>query len=307
MRRLRDENTLGVGGILCLFCLEKFTPSHPLLAGKGYLSSKEEKRVVRLSIKSGNIELFKKFSNFESIKDFNTSIEMWLVDYKAKFSKSELIGLKRLVRFSAKVPGVCNAKIGTILKAIYEEYGESGISRSSFKRMILKAKAFGMINVHEMERKNGSQSSNLYVFNRYPAPLQPIAELPKEEILDHPKETSIPLETTDNIKINKRIDDRLDSTFTNDRVPHDFTKTVKGFFNEAKLIEEYWHMAKLAAFRQNREKEEEQCLHLAIHSFKQMIGKYKKDKVKNPIAYFYGILYQKFQELYFEELFEMGF
>jgi hypothetical protein len=44
----------------------------------------------------------------------------------------DLIGLKRLARFAAKVPGVANAKIGTVLKAIYEEYGEMGISRSNF-------------------------------------------------------------------------------------------------------------------------------------------------------------------------------
>jgi hypothetical protein len=59
--------------------------------------------------------------------------------YEAFFNKGELIGLKSLARFAAKVPGVANAKIGLVLKAIYEEYGEMGISRSTFKRMILKA------------------------------------------------------------------------------------------------------------------------------------------------------------------------
>jgi hypothetical protein len=55
---------------------------------------------------------------------------MWLAVKKQEFSKGELIGLKRLVRFSAKVPGVCNAKIGTLLKAINDEYHGNGISRS---------------------------------------------------------------------------------------------------------------------------------------------------------------------------------
>ncbi|WP_233434925.1 hypothetical protein [Mesobacillus jeotgali] len=49
---------------------------------------------------------------------------MWMADKKRFFSKGELIGLKRLARFAAKVPGGANAKIGTVLKAIYEEYGD---------------------------------------------------------------------------------------------------------------------------------------------------------------------------------------
>ncbi|WP_026565782.1 hypothetical protein [Bacillus sp. UNC41MFS5] len=93
-------------------------------------------------LKSGNIEGFEQFSQFSSLKEMNTHIEIWLAVHKHDFSKGELVGLKRLVRFSAKIPGVCNAKIGTVLKAIHEEYKLNGISRSTFKRMILKAKAY---------------------------------------------------------------------------------------------------------------------------------------------------------------------
>jgi hypothetical protein len=61
---------------------------------------------------------------------------MWMADKKRFFSKGELIGLKRLARFAAKVPGVANAKIGTVLKSCFEEYGEMGISYSTFKRLV---------------------------------------------------------------------------------------------------------------------------------------------------------------------------
>jgi hypothetical protein len=115
--------------------------------------------------KSGRIEKFDSLSPFTSLTQFNTHMEMWLAVYKHKFSKGELVGLKRLVRFAAKIPGVCNAKIGTVLKAIHEEYEGNGISRSTFKRMIQKAIGLGILTVHETERKNGSQSSNLYIFN----------------------------------------------------------------------------------------------------------------------------------------------
>ena len=71
--------------------------------------------------------------------------------------------------FSAKIPGVCNESIGSILKAIHEEYYHHGISRASFKRMIKKTSRLGIVTVYETQRENGSQSANLYVFNRFPA------------------------------------------------------------------------------------------------------------------------------------------
>lgn len=121
-----------------------------------------------MNVKAGKIEAFVKYSQFKSLQEFNRHMEMWQLGHKQEFSKAELVGLKRLVRFSAKIPGVCNAKIGTMLKAIHEEYKGNGISRSTFKRMIIKAKELGILTIYEMERKNGSQTANLYTFNRYP-------------------------------------------------------------------------------------------------------------------------------------------
>jgi hypothetical protein len=291
-----------------------------------------------MNLKSGNIKTFEQYSQFSSLKEFNNHMEMWMVEYKKEFTKAELVGLKRLVRFSAKIPGVCNAKIGTLLKAIHEEYHNNGISRSSFKRMIGKAKKLGIFTVHETERKNGSQSSNLYVFNRFP-----INEPPTSDKLNHHKTSN--LSKTKNKIIKKRKNNEfantfldttvsedtkdivtnagdqqasitsektptttdLDHTFTNDNVPQPFRQLVKCFFDEAKTIEEYWKMTKIAAYRNNREKEKDQVLTTAISSFKQMINKLKITKaIKKPIAYFYGILNKKLEHLYFEELLEMG-
>ncbi|WP_342433456.1 hypothetical protein [Neobacillus sp. FSL H8-0543] len=255
-----------------------------------------------MNLKSGSIDKFEQFSQFSSLKEFNTHFEMWLAIHKHDFSKGELLGLKRLVRFAAKIPGVCNAKIGTILKAIHEEYKNNGISRSTFKRMIIKAKELGLITAIETERKNGSQSSNLYVFLRFP-----VSEPPKQEIMNHPKETSN-LSKTKKQEINKRQEEPsvLDHTFVSDRVPQPFVQLVNYFFSEAKTIEEYWHMTKIAAYRNNLENEMENVLDIAIQSFKQLIRKLKlTSKVSKPIAYFYGILDQKLTEFYYRRLDEM--
>ncbi|SDN57556.1 hypothetical protein [Bacillus sp. OK048] len=186
-------------------------------------------------------------------------MEMWLAVKKQAFSKGELVGLKRLVRFSAKVPGVSNAKIGTVLKAINEEYQGNGISRSTFKRMTLKAKELGILTIHETERKNGSQSSNLYSFNRFPQ-----SEPPKAKKLDHPKETNNLLKTN-NQESKKRNEApiEIDHTFVSDKVPQAFVQLVRYFFSDAKTIEEYWHMVQIAAFRFDYEQNTEDVLAIA--------------------------------------------
>ena len=227
-------------------------------------------------------------------------MELWLLDHKKDFSKGELIGLKRLVRFSAKIPGVCNAKIGTILKAINQECKENILSRSTFKRMILKGKNMGVFTVYETERKNGSQSSNLYVFNRFPS-----NEPPKQESMNCPKETSNLLKTEKDQKIKKRIEEpiRLDHTYVSNRIPQPFVEIVKCFFPDAKVIEEYWRMAHIIAYGYELHQETDLIVNLAIQSFKQLIRKLKlTNAVKNPIAYFNGILKEKLFEYYEEKL-----
>ncbi|MCM3767739.1 hypothetical protein [Neobacillus niacini] len=255
-----------------------------------------------MSIKSGNIEGFEEYSQFANLADFNHNMEMWMLEHKDDFSKGELMGLKRLVRFAAKIPGVCNAKIGTILKAIHEEFHDNGISRSTFKRMVLKAKEIGILTVHETEGKNGSQSSNLYVFNRFPA-----NEPPKAEIMNLPKETNNLLKTEKDQKNNKRKEEPfvLDHTYVSNRVPQEFVQLVKYFYSDAKTIEEYWHMTEVAAYRNNSETERERMLKVAIDSFKQLVRKIKMPpSVKNPIAYFYGILMKQFKRRYYDAIYE---
>ena len=254
-----------------------------------------------MSLKSGKIEGFEGYSQFKSVKEFNTHVEMWLAVKKQEFSKGELVGLKRLVRFSVKVPGVSNAKIGTLLKAINDDYQGNGISRSTFKRMIIKAKALGILSIYETERKNGSQSSNLYSFNRFPQ-----SEPPKAEKLNPPKETNNLLKTN-NQKSSKRNEApiELDHTFVSDKVPQAFVQLVKYFLTDAKTIEEYWHMVQIAAFRFECNQQTEDVLSIAIKSFKQLIRKLKSTKqVVKPIAFFYGILTNKLRELYLDQMTE---
>ena len=256
-----------------------------------------------MNIQSGKIEQFESYSEFKTLKEFNTHFEMWLEEKKQEFSKGELVGLKWLARFSAKVPGVVNAKIGMILKTIHEEYHNNGISRSTFKRMVQKAVYLGILTVYETKRKNGSQSSNLYVFNRFPT-----NEPPKAKKMTHSKETSNPSKTN-NQKISKRHQEpsELNHMFVSDRVPQPFVQLVKYFFPDAKTSEDMWHTVKVVSYRNNSEKHTDRLLEITIHSFQQLIRKIKfTHTVKQPVAYFYGILNNQFEKAYYMDLYEKG-
>ena len=98
----------------------------------------QEGRTVMLV--AGRIENFKEYSKFSSIKEFNNNIEMFLAEHKKDFNKGELVAFKLLVRFSAKYIGAANAKIGRLVRTIYEKLNGFGVSQSTFERMIIKGK-----------------------------------------------------------------------------------------------------------------------------------------------------------------------
>ncbi|MED4038115.1 hypothetical protein [Niallia taxi] len=254
-------------------------------------------------MQQGNILNFKQLSQFKDIKDFNNNIEQWMLDLKDKFTKAELVALKRLIRFSAKVAGVCNAKIGTIVSATHENDG-IGISRSSFKRMILKAKEYNLLTVHEAVRTNGSKSSNVYVFNR----LCVDAEPSKKEKLNQHK--TINLSKTSNQNNNIRTENEiksleikkssLDASFVGEHVPEKFVNFVSRFFNDAKKIEEFWKVVFISA-REN--KVGENLIETGINAFKVLVHKIKFSNVSNAYGFYYGILNKKFKAMYLKNMF----
>jgi hypothetical protein len=140
------------------------------------------------TLKAGNIENFKHLSVFKSLKDFNNNIEMFLAEHKSDFTKSELVAFKRLVRFAAKVKGVCNAKIQTIVAAINKAENGYGISRATFMRMLQKAKKLGILIVHNTTRQNGGKGHNVFVFQRF--------DTSKSEKLRHRENVEKPTETS---------------------------------------------------------------------------------------------------------------
>lgn len=243
-------------------------------------------------MKQNNIESFKHLSQFKDIKDFNNNIEQWMVDVKSKFTKSELVGLKRLIRFCAKVAGISNAKIATITKATHE-LDQFAISRSTFKRMTSKAQSLGLLAIHETERKNGSKSSNVYVFNRF--------EPSNEEQLNCAK--TINSQTT-------QIKDK--EIRTEEPVRNDQPKVISNFVSKS--------FAEYAAYFFPVEQIEELYRISYIHSkliklpsneleaasneaLRVLVSKIRKRKVKSVNGYFNGIVRKVFKKYKISNLF----
>lgn len=260
-------------------------------------------------MRSGNIEQFKHLSQFRDLIDFNNNIEQWMIDLKAKFTKSELIALKRLIRYSAKVAGVCNAKIQTLVSACHEAGQE--ISRSTYERMLRKAKKFGLIQVINTFKENGKQSHNVYVFQRYQSQIvsdSSTIEVAESAKIDGAYKTNNLLETNNHLnKRNENVqkDDKLVASFTSNRVPVEFRDFVKCFFDDAKTIEEFWKIITIQTYYYTYYSLDDR-ISLAIEAAKQLIRNIKFGrKVRNIFGYYYTIVGALLDREYESTLHEM--
>lgn len=182
------------------------------------------------------------------------------------------------------MPGICNAKIQTIVAATHND--TIGISRSTFERMLRKAKTLGLIEIHNTS-KRGYQAHNVYVFTSYLT-----KGVVQSENIDVPIKANNPSESI-NLLNNKRIGDRvntldnidsLDHTYVSSKVPKRFVQLVKCFFDDATVIEEYYRMYRISTHWLTGY-DSDDLLDIGLDSFKQMIRTLKRNKVrKNPYA-----------------------
>lgn len=261
-------------------------------------------------MRAGSIAEFKRLSQFRDTKDFNNNIEQWLVEVKKEFTKGELVALKRLIRYACKFAGVSNAKIQTIISATHE--GSIGISRSTFERMLRKAKKLNLIVVHNTKRGN-FQGHNVYVFQCYQSKIdiRKQNDVVKKTKIDVPNKTNNPFETNSQ-NINKRNKDvlinnqrenvkylGLNAEFVSERVPSVFTNFVKCFFDNAEIIEELYKMYTISVSKLTSVYKDSELLHEGLEAFKQTIRSMKLGKVRNMYAYYYGTLQKKLDNLYY--------
>lgn len=110
---------------------------------------------------------YKRYSQFKSVKQFNSNIEMWLADHKSTFGRKELLALKVLLRYSAKVAGIATIKFNSLVKVAAEKYGFV-FSVKTAKRAVAKAKQLGMlVTLATKSAKTDLKSPSIYVWQKY--------------------------------------------------------------------------------------------------------------------------------------------
>ena len=260
-----------------------------------------------ITLLQGNIEQFKSFSQFKNLKDFNNHLEQWLIHIKQQklLTPSQVIAIKALSKWCAKIPGISNARICKIVASTWNN-DKIGISRSTFKRTISKCVELGLLVVHNLSRKNGSQSSNLYIFLPIP---KSNAKTETREQNEPPRQLNQPqyyqFNTINLLNINKRKDKPetdLSAEFTSDSVPKPFKELAASFFDSAKRIEGLWSRVNVAAWKYLVEEPQDK-LDTAMAALQQSVRSLKLGKIISSFEpYFYGVLERKFNMLFLADL-----
>ncbi|OZI11822.1 hypothetical protein CEW92_09850 [Bacillaceae bacterium SAS-127] len=249
-------------------------------------------------MRSGPITQFQSYSQFRDLQQFNHHIEAFLFEHKKDFTKSELICFKTLLRFCAKVIGVSNASIAVLLKAAGKKLGP--ISESTFHRMRRKAVKLGILTVYATERKNQSQSSNLWVFNRWINNDTPKTKNEQPEPASHQEKVVEPLaphETSTLSKTNKSL-----KTRSLKHVPESFISYAKAIWNDSAMIKECYRVVQLSTkfyfhyTDEDRTKLGREALAILFRKLKN--GK----KMKRVFGYYWGIVNRLLDERHFEVL-----
>jgi hypothetical protein len=259
---------------------------------------------------TGEIKQFKEYSEFKTLKDFNNQIEMFLAEHKKEFTPTEYILFRRLTKFAAKVYGVATVSIKKFLKGVKEKDVKVGASESTFHRMKRKAIKLGILEVKVTSRKNGTQSTNLWIFKQLQTIDTPKTECEQAEPAPlkgkvfkqlTPLKTNNLFKTNNNKYINKRKEHRFDYTYTASYIPKEFVQAIKPFFDDAATIEDFWKSVFLDTRRIKHIVGSEIITYTAIDAFKQSIRGYKQGKVKTTlIRYFTGIFKKLMDQAYFD-------
>lgn len=258
-----------------------------------------------ITILSGE-ETFKNLQTFENIKQLNETVRAYKERFKGELSKTALLVLETLQRYSAKYTGVSFLTKNKLAEMV-------GKSRRTIIRVCQQLEQMGIIRQYEMKRKTDmQQTSNAVVIQ----PVQkenvtqeknekPVKPSTQKQEMSHQRKQALFSKT--NTYKTKRIKKReMDSSYVSDSVPKEFTKVAASFdgFNNADTIEELWKMVRISNYHTNYDKGT--IIRVALESFKQMVRKHVKGKVENPFAYFYGVLNKKMDVLFFEDLEQFG-
>jgi len=157
-----------------------------------------------------NPEHYKCYSQFKSVKQFNSNIEMWLADHKPTFGRKELQAIKVLLRHSVKVAGIATIKFNSLVRVAAEKFGYV-FSIKTAKRAVAKAKQLGMlVTFATKSAKTDLKAPSVYVWQKYknvPTSITDVPTVQKAESVDATPSTENAQESTcvDEMTLHKTV------------------------------------------------------------------------------------------------------
>ncbi|OXS80150.1 hypothetical protein [Domibacillus enclensis] len=257
-------------------------------------------------MQSGHISNFKHLSQFSSLKEFNNNIEAFLAVHKNDFTRSELYCFKALTRFAVKVKGISNISINKLLKAISEQF--KSVSESTFHRMKRKSIRLGILAVHSTKRSNGSQSSNIWVFNKWLNVKNDIPQVNTDKVsmainqgLDE-NGFDIPFKASKPSKTNNQLNNTYHTESLN------FYGQFKNFLHSTigdnqKLISKLYgvYLGQTRLLFKHEVFDKQTLENVGYDALKTAVMATKSRKIKNLAGFFNGVLDRKLTRLTHEE------
>lgn len=270
-------------------------------------------------------------SKFESLKEFNNHFEQAMVLHKNTFTKSEYVALNKLRKFAANFFGVAWCKIQKAVAGTHQD-NILGISRSTFERMLRKAKKLNLITVINQYKENKYQKHNVYVFNRLEElEVKEVRIVSKSTTIDVPENVKIDVPRTNNLSELKRknnntyqqadsvckaIDHVIDLTKPMDEhTDYDKLKNLLMQFTSDKKLAYKFHGIWIAQTSKMIHKPDFELAMKATHATLRAM---KTKNIKNPRGYFNNALsgmidkwieadLRRYEEDYEQAMMEDGF
>jgi hypothetical protein len=233
-------------------------------------------------MQQSSIESFQSFSQFTSLKDLNNNIESFLSVHKKDFTRGELFCMKSLLRFSVRVCGLSNISINKLLKSVSEKFKK--VSEATFHRFKRKAIKLGILVVKPLHRGNGSQSSNLWIWQRYiqnDTPKESIKEVKSHVNQQSENRGMTSPEASSLFKTNNHK-----TIHTPSWINDEFYKAAKPYFDD-KTIQELWRISFIHSRINNL-----QANHLilaSLDSLRVLVKKMKRTVISNPMGFYNGV------------------
>jgi hypothetical protein len=249
--------------------------------------------------------LYHRFSKFKTVEEFNNNFEQAMVFHKDKFTKGEYAALNRLRKFAYSEKN--KNTIGVAWSKAESVIGET-VSRSTFHRMLLKAKKLNLITVINQYKKNKYKKHNVYVFNRFTDLTPEKFEIVQEKQTNDTTEqvnfdttrTNLLLElpllkdlktysASESVNVDNNVDKKLEMK---DTPYHQIRKMIEGLLPDKQAISRIYGIWLAQSSKSGIEIDFEVAKIAVKRLILEVKRRYNRElkPLKNPYGYFNGIL-----------------